>query len=262
MHPKFKATIILSAVLLFFAKSLGLTQESFPFQAEVLDNDINIRSDSTVNSPILCKVKKGERLTVLFEHYNWYKVLLPKNTPVFINDDFVAGLDSKTAKVIKDRVNIRLGPGDSSPVIGMARKEATLTVLDYNQGWYKIEPLDSCFGWMHKQFAKKLTDIPKPKQPAVAQKPTSGKNKIVVSDDPSKDNTLTIVGVINPYGMVLKRFATHKIITEDKKIFLLKGNKDNLNAVTYRKAKVTGKLISTPGQKYPIIEVTYLEPLD
>ena len=263
MHPKNRATIALAALLLFFAKSLSLAQESFPFQAEVIDSNINIRSDSTVSSPVICQVNKGQRLTVAFEHYNWYKVRLPKDTPVFIKDDFVAPLDSKTARVTKDRVNIRLGPGNSSPVIGMAKKEEILNVLGRTQGWYKIEPLDSCFGWINKQFTKKLTDMPKPIEQAKTQDIARVENKIGILDNPSKDSgALTVIGIINPYGMVLKRITTHKIITGDKKIFLLKGDKENLNALTYRKVKITGKVISKPQEKYPIIEVNLLEALD
>jgi uncharacterized protein YgiM (DUF1202 family) len=170
MPFKIKATIAFSALLLFFAKVSGFAQESFPFQIEVSASGINIRCDSTVNSQILSKVSNGQRLTVVFEHYGWYKVRLPKDVPVFIKDDFLAPLDSKTARVTKDRVNIRLGPGDSSPVIGMAKKDLVLTVLDHAKGWYKIEPPDSCFGWINKQFTKKVTDTPKPAQAAKTEK--------------------------------------------------------------------------------------------
>jgi uncharacterized protein YgiM (DUF1202 family) len=243
MYLKNKATIIVIASLLFFANRLSLAQETFPFQVEILDNNINIRSDSTVSSPVLCKVNKGERLTVLSQHYDWYKVELPKNTPSFIKEDFVSSVDSKTASVINDRVNIRFGPGESFPIIGVAGKEEALNVLEHNSGWYKIEPTGSCFGWLHKQFTKKFVNISKTAEPA------SG-------------DTLTIEGTIKPYGVVFKRVAQHKIITQDEKMFLLKSDKENLNAFKYRKVKVTGKIISGFKEKYPVIEVIRLEPQD
>jgi uncharacterized protein YgiM (DUF1202 family) len=252
MHPKFKVTIVLSALLLFFAPGLSLAQESFPFTAEVLANDINIRSDSTVNSQVICQVNKGERLTVVSEHYDWYKVVLPKDTPVFIKGDLVAMLDTedtKSAKVTGDRVNIRMGPSDSSPVIGMVGKDQPLNVLDHSEPWYKIESPDSCFGWIHKQFVKKATQLP----------------KVTLSSKPQQlaiDSVVTIEGVVNHYGRFLRRTATHKIVTPDKKIFLLKGSKESLDAAAGHKVKITGNVLSIAPGKYPIIEVTRLEQLD
>lgn len=176
MYLKNKATITAIALLLFFANGRILAQETSPLQVEILDNNINIRSDSTVSSPVLVKVNRGERLTVLSEHYDWYKVILPKNTPSFIKEDFVLAVDSKTARVINDRVNIRLGAGESFPVIGVAGREETLNVLEHKAGWYKIEPTGSCFGWLHKQFAKKSVNISKTQEPGKVQKIPAGEN--------------------------------------------------------------------------------------
>ncbi len=261
MHPGNKVTVFLSVLLLFFANTLNLAQGSSLFQVEVRDNDINIRSDSTANSPAICKVNRGELLSVVLEHYGWYKIVLPLDTPVFIKDDFLAPVDAKSARVIRDRVNIRVGPSDSFAVIGMAKKDQLVKVLDHKRGWYRIEPIDSCFGWIHKQFTKKLTDVP-PLEPAKNQNPASAENKVVILGNPSQDTNFSATGIINPYGMVLKRPATHKLITEDKGVFLLKGNKEKLNALTCCKVKVSGKIISGPKEKYPVIEVTRLEQLD
>ena len=74
----------------------------------------------------------------------------------------------------------------------------------------------------------------------------------------SQEN-ISIIGVIKPYGRFFGRTATHKLITQDNKIFLLKANKKSLEALNNQKAKVTGKLISAPGQKYPVIEASILE---
>lgn len=204
-------------------------------------------------------------MTVVFEHYGWYKIILPKDTPAFIRGDLIALTDPETASVIKDRVNIRLNAGDSSPIIGMAEKGRVLKVLGTSGAWYRIEPTDSCFGWIHKQFAKKLALAPRataPQAVKAAEITRAAEPEIPEPDKPSIDDTVSVTGVINPYGMVFKRTATHKIVTPDKKIFLLKGDKKILNTVTYHKVKVTGKMVLKAGQKYPVIEVTRMEPLD
>lgn len=166
MRLKNKATLLLSASWLFFSPCLCLGQESFPFPAEIVGDGINIRLDSTINSPVLGTLDKGQLVTVVFGHYGWYKIILPKDIPVFIKDDFVSAVQPQAARVINDRVNIRTGPSDSSSVIGMASKGDILNVLGRQKIWYKIEPPDSCFGWVHKQFIRKLAEPPKPAEEA------------------------------------------------------------------------------------------------
>ncbi len=74
-------------------------------------------------------------------------------------------------------------------------------------------------------------------------------------------NTI-IEGIIKPYGIVFKRPATHKLITSDNKIFLLKGNKKSLDQLNYHRVKVIGKVTGPDSQKYPIIEIEKIEELD
>jgi len=73
------------------------------------------------------------------------------------------------------------------------------------------------------------------------------------------ESNILLTGIVKPYGIVFKRIATHKLITPDEKIYLLKGNRTSLNALNYHKVKVTGKIISPQNAKYPIIEVKIIE---
>jgi hypothetical protein len=73
---------------------------------------------------------------------------------------------------------------------------------------------------------------------------------------------LVVEGKINPYGIVLWRKATHKLITSENKIYFLKGERKSLDSLNYHKVKVTGKLISLPSSKYPIIQIDIIEALN
>ena len=130
---------ISSVALLLFILSPSLNilfaQETMPFIGEINADNINIRSDSTVSSEIICKVNKGEQVEVTRERYGWYKIRLPKYAPSFIKKNLVTAIEDKpansfdklrdsgtelnrNAKVIKNRVNIRLHPNESSPILG------------------------------------------------------------------------------------------------------------------------------------------------
>lgn len=264
--------VALLLFILFNASNILCAGEPVPFTGEVNANNINIRSDSTVSAEIICKSAKGERLEVVSERYDWYKIRLPKQAPSFIKKNLVAGIEDKpadsfdklkasgnelikNAKVIKDRVNIRLTPSESSPILGKVDRNEVLTVLEDKGGWYKIEPVNNSFGWISSKFIS-VVRLPiaaaKPEPPQTQQQAisvTEGKNTI-------------IEGIIKPYGIVFKRPATHKLITSDNKIFLLKGNKKSLDQLNYHKVKVIGKLTGPDSQKYPIIEVEKIEALD
>jgi len=268
-----KANIMLFVLGLWVVPALlrvCLAEAQFPFKGQVDDNDVNIRSDSTVNAQIICTVKKGTRLDVILESYDWYKVRLPKQAPAYVNKNLVQCMDSKNnagfnaditsstfkrcvnAKVLKDRVNIRLGPSESTIILGQADQDEMVNVITDAGEWFKIVPIQNTFGWIHKKLVSKAP----PAADEIIRIAKKAKEKLVVGEN------VIVEGTIKPYGKVFNRQATHKLITEDNRIFLLKADKENLNALNYHKAKVTGNIIGNPNQKYPTVEVKILEVID
>lgn len=256
---------LLLAILLFSFISLSNSQaEDFKsFYGEVNTDNINIRCDATINSQIICKVNKGEFTKVVSEFYEWYKIRLPKDAPSFIKKDLVAIEDKmnqvedikqgkQIAKVIKENVNIRLLPSESAAIIGKVNKNEIVNILKDEGNWYKITPPDNSSGWIHKKFVNK-------KNPVVKKDPPQEK-ELVESNKTSQDKTkISLVGMIKPYGMIFKRVGTHKFLTEDNKVFFLKGDKKILDNLNYRKVKINGKLMTSSKKKTPVIEIENLE---
>lgn len=224
-------------------------QKPYSFQGEVNADNINIRSDSTTGSEVICKINKSECVDVLLELYNWYKIRLPKIAPSFIKKDFVTLADNNTAKVIKDNVNIRLRSDTSSPILGKVNKGEVVNILEDKGDWYKIEPVANSFGWIHKSFVNKLEE----KKIKLAKK--SKEDIEAVSN-----KNITVEGIIKP--KTFTRIATHKLISDDNKVYLLKGNKEDLIPLNHRRVKIIGKLVDPTKQKNPIIEVEKIEALD
>jgi len=224
-------------------------QEFIAFQGEINGNFINVRSDSTTSAESICKVNKGERVEVILELYDWYKVRLPESASVFIKKDLTRPIDEKTARVAKDNVNIRLGANESSPIIGRAQKGEIINVFKERAEWYEIRPTNDCFGWINKKFVSKINIIK-------AEEVKIEKNKQADS------SVTTVEGLIKPYGRFIKRIATHTLTTEDKKIFLLKGDRETLNSLNNQRVKLAGKIIPTTREKYPVIEIEKVELLE
>lgn len=260
-----KVSIIVFLFVFLNLFNICPAQEFQTFQGKVNADNINIRSDSSVSSEVICNVNRGDYVEVILEFYDWHKIKLPKTAPAFIKKDLVETTDGKTARVLKDRVNIRLHPDLSSPIIGRVNINDAVNILEDKGQWYKIEPVNS-FGWIHKKFVNKV--IPVKEDVKIEQKIEEVKVKESRAVDESLsrleilDETITLEGIIKPYGKVIKRIATHKLITKDGKIFLLKGNREKLNVLTYHKVKVTGKSIDSAKGKYPVIEISKLEVLN
>ncbi len=230
------------------------------FQGQINSDNINIRSDSTVSSKIICALNKGEPVEVVRESYEWYKIILPKTAPSFIKKDLVALIDEKTAKITKDNVNIRLDPSESSPILGIASKNEVISIQEDRGGWYKIEPRNNSFGWVNKKFVDKVGTINRREEIKLVQE--IKKENIIVGEKAPLDESIIIEGMIKPYGKVIKRIATHKLLSPDNNVFLLKGNKASLDSLNYHKVKVTGKLAHPQNQKYTIIEILKIEAID
>lgn len=263
MCPLNKVVILFIILILFAYISPAQGEHSqnkpFLFQGVINGDGINIRSDSTVNSKIICTINKGCLVEVVRELYDWYKIRLPKTAPSFIKKDLVTIIGDKAAKVLKNNVNIRLNPSESSWILGKVNKNEVVNTFQEQGEWYKIEPVNNSFGWIHRNFVDKVAIMNKTEDVKLAQE-IKQENKIIKEKQAPDKNTSE--GIIKPYGKVLKRRATHKLITKDNKVFLLKGNKESLDNLNYHKVRVTGKLIGPGEQKYPIIEIIKMEALD
>ena len=232
------------------------------FTGQVNASGINVRVDATVGAEVICTLAKDELVEVVWGAYDWYKIRLPKEAPAYIkkdllecndiNTDFVSQSDKcLSAKVIKDKVNIRLGPAESAWILGKVDKGTVVNIVADKEGWYKILPVYQSYGWVNKKFVSK--DV------VIIQKQDT---TVKAADTVKLTNQLVIEGKVSPYGIVLWRKATHKLITSENKMYFLKGDRKCLDSLNYRKVKVTGKLISPAASRYPIIQIDIIEALN
>jgi len=235
------------------------------FTGQTNAGGINVRVDATVGADVICTLAKGEMVEVVREAYDWYKIRLPKDAPSYIkkellecnninrnnlNPDFTAQSGKcLSAKVIKDRVNIRLGPSESSWILGKIDKDTVVNIIGESGAWYKIHPVYQSYGWINKKFVNKEI-VPLPKREPLVKEEAAGLGAQVV-----------VEGKVTPYGIVMWRKATHKLITAENKLYFLKGDRKGLDSLNYRKVKVTGKIIGLAENNSPIIQIDIIEAL-
>ena len=222
------------------------------FTGMVNEDNINVRADANTNSPVICKLPKGESVEVVLERYDWYKIRLPKPAAAFVKKSLFEPIDEKTAKAKAENINVRMLPNQASAILGRLEKNEVVAILKDKGEWLKIEPTANTFGWVYKKFVDR-------KEPAAAGKK---QEKAAAAEKTAQAEEIITEGLIQPYGKVINRIATHKLITKDYSVYLLKGNADNLKPLIYHKVRVSGKIISPSKEKYPVIEISKLEALD
>jgi SH3-like domain-containing protein len=228
--------------------------------------DINVRADSTLNSEIVCILNKGDRVTVVKEFFEWYRIRLPKSAPSYVSVNLLECLPEDTgapvqtpiplkekpcrsARVLGDNVNIRLKPEGGARILGKLNRNTIVNVSGQENSWYKIEPVENSYAWVHKKFVNKCPS---------ENNPQTNKPLRPVIDS----SNFTTEGVILPYGKIFQRTATHKLLATDGRTLLLKGNKPGLDALNHRKVRVSGRVLSGTKEKYPVIEISSMEAIN
>lgn len=261
---KYNLIFILTVVCISFTAPAFSTVFA-PFTGEISADSINLRVDATVSSAVICVLNKGQLVEVVSEVYEWYKVRLPKEAPSYVKKRLLECIDintvnpgaCSTAKVIKDRVNIRLAPSESSWILGKADKLTVVNILEDAGGWCKIVPIHQSYGWVNKKFVNLSS-----KEPELSKQEVESPKTAQPVEAAQSASSLIIEGTVSPYGVVLWRKATHKLVTAKDEVYFLKGNRKSLNNLNYHKVRVTGKLISPDGSKNPVIETDIIEALD
>jgi uncharacterized protein YgiM (DUF1202 family) len=262
---KIKTVLIVLAVCFLPVNFARAADAGFTGQTNA--NGINVRVDATVGAEVICTLAKGEVVEVVKEAYDWYKIRLPKEAPSYIRKDLLECNNSSrnnlnpdftaqpgkclSAKVVKERVNIRLGPSESSWILGKIDKDTVVNIISESGSWYKIHPVYQSYGWINKKFVnKEVVPLPKP-EPSAKEAAAAGPG-----------GQLIIEGKVSPYGIVLWRKATHKLLTAENKIYYLKGDRQTLDSLNYRKVRITGKIIGQAENNSPIIQIDIIEALN
>ena len=252
-----KKSIIILAVFLCQSifLSMALAEQNFPFTGYVTENGINVRADSTVGSEVICSVNKGERIEAVSEKYNWYKIKLPECAPSYIHKDMLGVVENNKAKLIRDKVNIRLKPNLEAEILGRISEGETVEVIKAEGDWYQIKPVNNTFAWIHKKF---LEEIPAEqlKKEALAAKE---QEKEKAEEAASKEPKILIEGVIKP--KFITTIARYKLITDDKEVYLLKGEGKLLSDYKNKRVKV-GARSAEPYGNTSILEVERIGPIN
>lgn len=121
----------------------------------VKQSNVNVRGQARINSEVVARLNKGDRVTVLGqvklaspkvdEPAQWTKIALPSTAKVWVNASFI---DPATRTVKGTRLNVRSGPGENYSVLGTIAKGAPVKELETKGTWTRIEPTPGLYAFV------------------------------------------------------------------------------------------------------------------
>lgn len=119
----------------------------------VKQDQVNVRAGANINFESICRLDKNDKVEIVSELYDWYRIRLPKDTLCYISANFIDSLpDSALARVNADKVNVRSGSDLNSSVLGQLSTGATVKVKLKTGDFFEIECPNNMYGWVSKSL--------------------------------------------------------------------------------------------------------------
>lgn len=182
-HTKLSNLFIFS--LLIILTSVGLGQEpeesklSYPYIAEITDDNVNIRSGPGTNYYHCGKLNAGDRVTAVASKYSWSHIVPPEGSFSWISKQYVS-IDPDNPNmgtVTGDSVRVYAGsdllkPIHSTTVQLHLNKDDKVKLLGEEiDDYYKIAPPSGAYLWVLTQYTKPLGPVGEVASPAVVVEP-------------------------------------------------------------------------------------------
>lgn len=233
---------------------------------------LNIRVKPGTNYAVVSQAKKGEKLQVLNHKEEWYEIVAPPDTKVWVAAAFIED------GAIKKTVHLRSGPSVAFSTFRLAEVGEPIKIIDKSRkDWYQIEPPKGLTAWTNAKFvyltpenAAKLTgkkpEVKPEVKPDEKKKPEETKTAENKTPLPFADGTPKQVSV-EGFLVTLSKdstYVTHAIASringEYFPLCYVHSKSHNLKLWEGRRVHVTGVQRWVKNWQRPIVEVEKITP--
>ena len=179
-YKKLFAIIILTSLV-----SIGFAQEttsssgadtlSFPYMAEIIGDNVYVRSGPGTNFYDCSKLNTGDKVKVIGKQFSWLRIVPPPASFSWISIQYVSidPANPTVGTVTGDRVRVYAGSDHVEPLHStylqgkLDRGDNVKLLGEQKDDYYKIAPLSFAYLWVSTKFTKPL-----PAEPVVTVMPT------------------------------------------------------------------------------------------
>lgn len=129
--------------------------------ASVDANHVNVRGQPRLNSEVVGRLAKDQKVTVIEEITRnnsgpdepsaWAKIALPSDVHVWVNTAFI---DTANKTVKPKKLNVRGGPGENFSVLGRLERGESVNQISAKEDWLEIEAPTNAYAFVAAQYLK------------------------------------------------------------------------------------------------------------
>jgi N-acetylmuramoyl-L-alanine amidase len=188
MKPRQIKTIITLALLLGAASLPAEPAQAGGIQnAKVVATSLNVRSEPSMDAPIVGSLPYGTLVSISQESYGWAKISTgrtsgwvagyylkkgdepgTKGTAGSVRPAQPASV-SKRGTVLADALRLRKGPGVEHPILQVLPQGTALEITGQQQDWLRVRTPAGATGWVLGSYVGTGTNAPRTEQNSSAQ---------------------------------------------------------------------------------------------
>ncbi len=125
----------------------------------VLNERVNVRARPSLASEVICQLNTGSRVQILRhirsenpqpgEPKEWYQIQVPAQATLWVSSQYI---DPDTQAVTASRLNVRVGRGTNSSVVGLLERNTIVKPIRSLAGWMAIQPLPGATAYLAAEF--------------------------------------------------------------------------------------------------------------
>ncbi len=169
-------------------------------QGEITGSDVYVRSGSSVNHYPVAKLSVGDRVTVVGETGDWYRILPTEGTFSLISGDYVDTSDNRTGVVNGNNVRVRAAsrlPEFSKlkyVVQTKLSKGAKVTIVGREpDGFLRIIPPDGVTVWVNRNYVEFVRGAPVTPEPASRTQAQEKPGKVGTSTETAAESRSNVL---------------------------------------------------------------------
>ncbi|MCF7887165.1 MAG: SH3 domain-containing protein [Candidatus Omnitrophica bacterium] len=139
---------------------------------------VNIRLDSTSLSESIGTLSSQDKVEVIDEKYNWYKIKLPDRLSCWIWSELVKTDKENEGKAKAYNLNIRNQPSLDGKIVGSLDKNDKIKIKGKKKDWSEISCYPHAYGWVHSKLLEEVAQKEEKVNPykKIAKLSQKGKN--------------------------------------------------------------------------------------